>query len=84
MKMTHFFVDRPTSPRSLDRAAIVGCLLSSPSGRAVFLKLRLHCRRSANYPGANARPSLRPSHRRLSQEINGVEDMLYMSSYSFK
>ena len=83
MKFAHFFVDRPIFASVLSivfvhrRAAspMPGCRWrSTPRSRPPTIVVR------ASYPGANAETVAATVATPLEQEINGVEDMLYMSS----
>src|SRR5215203_1711322 len=84
MRFAHFFVDRPIF------AAVLSILLVLVGGIA-YLSLPIAQYPEvapptivvrASYPGANAQTVAETVATPLEQEINGVEDMLYMSSYS--
>ena len=84
MRFAHFFVDRPIF------ATVVSLLLLITGGIA-YLQLPVAQYPeiapptivvSASYPGANAETVAAIVATPLEQEINGVEDMIYMSSYS--
>src|SRR3954454_5964885 len=84
MKFSHFFVDRPIF------AAVLAIVISLVGGIA-YLNLPVAQYPEivpptivvrASYPGANAETVAATVATPLEQEINGVEDMLYMSSYS--
>jgi hydrophobic/amphiphilic exporter-1 (mainly G- bacteria), HAE1 family len=82
--MGHFFVDRPIF------AAVVSIVLTLLGGFA-YLQLPVEQYPEiappsivvrASYPGADAETVAKTVATPLEQEVNGVEDMLYMSSYS--
>jgi HAE1 family hydrophobic/amphiphilic exporter-1 len=84
MRFSHFFVDRPIF------ASVLSILLLLLGGIA-YLNLPIAQYPEiapptivvrATYPGANAETVAATVSTPLEQEINGVEDMLYMSSYS--
>src|SRR5438105_15105 len=84
MKFSHFFVDRPIFASVL---AVVITLV----GTIAFLGLPVAQYPEiapptivvrASYPGANAETVAATVATPLEEQINGVEDMLYMSSYS--
>src|SRR5215203_3082278 len=84
MRFAHFFVDRPIF------AAVLSILLVLVGGIAYLgLPVAQYPEVApptivvrASYPGANAQTVAETVATPLEQEINGVEDMLYMSSYS--
>ena len=84
MRFAHFFVDHPIF------AAVLSIVLLLVGGIA-YLRLPVAQYPEvapptivvrASYPGANAQTVAETVATPLEQEINGVEDMLYMSSYS--
>jgi len=84
MKFSHFFVDRPIF------ASVVSIVIVIV-GAIAFLRLPVTEYPEiapptivvrASYPGADAETVAATVATPLEQEINGVEDMLYMSSYS--
>ena len=84
MRFAHFFVDRPIF------AAVLAIVISLV-GAIAFLGLPVAQYPEitpptivvrASYPGANAETVAATVATPLEQQINGVEDMLYMSSYS--
>ena len=84
MKMTHFFVDRPIFATVL---SIVLLLVGLVSYRALPVAQYPEIAPPtvvvrANYPGANADTVAATVATPIEQEVNGVEDMLYMSTYS--
>src|ERR671913_881336 len=84
MRFSHFFVDRPIF------ASVLSILLLLLGGIAyVNLPISQYPEIApptivvrATYPGANAETVAATVSTPLEQEINGVEDMLYMSSYA--
>src|ERR671916_1044557 len=84
MRFSHFFIDRPIF------ASVLSILLLLLGGIAyVNLPIAQYPEIApptivvrATYPGANAETVAATVSTPLEQEINGVEDMLYMSSYS--
>ncbi len=84
MNFSHFFVDRPIF------ASVVSIVIVILGGIAYFgLPVGQYPEVApptvvvrAQYPGANAQTVADTVATPLEQEINGVEDMLYMSSYS--
>ena len=85
MSFAHFFVDRPIFAavlvdrhrRSSAAIAYLGLPVAQyPEIAPPTIVVR------ASYPGANAETVAATVATPLEQEINGVEDMLYMSSYS--
>ncbi len=84
MRFAHFFVDRPIFASVLSiLLLIVGAIaylnlpvVQYPEVAPPTIVVR------AQYPGANAETIAATVATALEQEINGVEDMLYMSSYS--
>src|SRR5262245_41967234 len=84
MKFGHFFVDRPIF------ATVLSILLLIVGGIAYFqLPVAQYPEIApptivvrANYPGADADTVAKTVATPIEQEVNGVEGMLYMSSYS--
>ncbi|NOS86969.1 MAG: MMPL family transporter, partial [Methylococcaceae bacterium] len=84
MKFAFFFIDRP-------RFAIVLSLITMLIGALALFKLPISqypdvtpptILVSANYPGANPKVIAETVAAPIEQEVNGVEQMLYMSSQS--
>lgn len=83
-RFTHFFIDRPIF------ASVLSILIVLVGGLAAFsLPIAQYpeiapptIQVSATYPGANAQVLAETVATPIEQEINGVEDMLYMSSQS--
>lgn len=84
MKFSHFFIDRP-------RFAVVVSALIVLFGMIAFIALPVsqypeiappQVQVTASYPGANAETIAQTVASPLEQEINGVENMIYMSSQS--
>ncbi|WP_340118887.1 multidrug efflux RND transporter permease subunit [Pelagibius sp. 7325] len=84
MRFAHFFVDRPIFATVLSLVlVIVGLIAYGALPIAQYPEIAppsIVVR--ANYPGANAETVAATVATPLEQEINGVEHMLYMSSYS--
>ncbi|MGF1630976.1 MAG: efflux RND transporter permease subunit [Kiloniellaceae bacterium] len=84
MRFAHFFVDRPIFATVLSLVVVIVGLIAYgqlpvaqyPEIAPPSIVVR------ANYPGANAETVAATVATPLEQEVNGVEDMLYMSSYS--
>src|SRR5919107_328916 len=84
MRLAHFFVDRPIF------ATVLAILLLLVGGIAYTgLPIAQYPEVApptivvrATYPGANAETVAATVATPIEQQINGVEDMLYMSSYS--
>ena len=84
MRFAHFFVDRPIFATVLSALfLIVGGIAYTTLPVAQYPEITpptIVVR--ANYPGADAETVASTVATPLEQQINGVEDMLYMSSYS--
>lgn len=84
MRFAHFFVERPIFATVLSLVlVIVGLIAYGSLPVAQYPEIAppsIVVR--ASYPGANAETVAATVATPLEQEINGVEDMLYMSSYS--
>jgi len=84
MRFAHFFVDRPIFASVLSIAIVIVGVIAYfalpvaqyPEVAPPTIVVR------ASYPGANAETVAATVATPLEQEVNGVEDMLYMSSYS--
>ena len=82
--ISHFFIDRPIF------AAVLSIVLTLAGGIALFgLPITQYpeitpptIQVAATYPGANARVVAETVAAPIEQQVNGVEDMLYMSSQS--
>ena len=84
MKFSHFFIDRP-------KFASVLAIIVLIVGALSYFTLPIEqypqiapptIQVSASYPGANAETAAKTVATPLEQEINGIENMLYMSSQS--
>ena len=84
MKFAHFFVDRPIFASVLSIVLVlVGYVSYTRLPVAQYPEIApptITVR--ATYPGANAETVAATVATPIEQEVNGVEDMLYMSSYS--
>ena len=84
MRFAHFFVDRPIFASVLSIVTvIVGAIAFTALPVSEYPEIappNIVVR--ASYPGADAETVAATVATPLEQEINGVEDMLYMSSYS--
>ena len=84
MRFPHFFIDRPIFAAVLSIVVVILGVLGYftlpvaqyPEITPPTIVVR------ASYPGANAETVAATVATPLEQEINGVEDMLYMSSYA--
>ncbi|OZI18861.1 hydrophobe/amphiphile efflux-1 family RND transporter [Bordetella genomosp. 9] len=84
MRIAHFFIDRPRF------ATVVSCFLTLLGLGALFVLpvaqypeiVPPTVQVTTSYPGASAETIARTVATPLEQQINGVEDMLYMSSQS--
>jgi hydrophobic/amphiphilic exporter-1 (mainly G- bacteria), HAE1 family len=84
MRFAHFFVDRPIFASVLSIIILIVGLIAYialpvaqyPEIAPPTIVVR------ASYPGADAETVAATVATPLEQEINGVEDMIYMSSYS--
>jgi multidrug efflux pump subunit AcrB len=82
MKLSHFFIDRPKF------ASVLAIIVMIVGGLSYFtLPIEQYpqvapptIQVTATYPGANAQIAADTVATPLEQEINGVEDMLYISS----
>src|SRR5688572_32833576 len=84
MRFAHFFVDRPIFATVLSALfLIIGGIAYTTLPVAQYPEIApptVVVR--ANYPGADAQTVAATVATPLEQQVNGVEDMLYMSSYS--
>ena len=84
MKFAHFFIDRPVFATVISIALVIAGLLA-----AFHLPIAQYpeiapptITVTANYPGANAQTVAQTVATPIEEQINGVENMLYMSSQS--
>ena len=84
MRFAHFFVDRPIFATVVSLVMVItGLIAYSQLPVAQYPEITPPTVVvTANYPGANAETVASTVATPLEQEINGVEGMLYMSSYS--
>ncbi len=84
MRFAHFFIDRPIFATVLSvLVVLIGAIAYRSLPVAQYPEIApptIQVR--ATYPGANAETIAATLATPLEQEINGVENMLYMSSYS--
>src|SRR3978361_2104782 len=84
MNFPHFFIDRPIF------AGVISIVITIIGAIAIFsLPIAQYpevapptIQVTANYPGANAKVVAETVATPLEQQVNGVENMLYMSSQS--
>jgi len=84
MKIAHFFIDRPVFAIVLSLVAIIaGSIAVFTLPIAQYPQIAPPTVTvSATYPGANAETVAKTVATPLEEQINGVENMLYMSSQS--
>ena len=85
MRISHFFIDRPIfASRRLDRVRDSGRgrVLRACRSRNIPRSRRRSSTSSGQYPGANAEVVASTVVAPIEEQINGVENMLYMSSNS--
>ena len=84
MKIAHFFIDRPVFAIVLSLVALIAgsiALFTLPIAQYPQIAPPT-VTVSATYPGANAETVAKTVATPIEEQINGVENMLYMSSQS--
>lgn len=84
MKFSHFFIDRPIFATVLSLVILVGgglALLALPMSQYPEI-VPPTVETTAKYPGADPKVIADTVATPIEQEVNGVQDMLYMSSQS--
>jgi len=84
VKIAHFFIERPVFAAVLSIVMIIAGALFDPGAAGVPVPgdRAAHGDRDDELPGANAKTVAETVATPIEEQVNGVENMLYMSSQS--